>query len=173
MRWLLLVSLACVAVPRTAMADDCMPIAAVSALDMRVPDNGGGLDKLGHAYGASMMLLRPGSDAPVGFEASTLFLRGKDGERLYDLGLAVLVTYDFRHELAAPMAEFGLDLSASSLPRSNGGTDRGVMAGVHGGVGLHGLLGNDIYWRAMVGYHGAGIGALVGQVSLGYRIGGI
>ena len=39
------------------------------------------------------------------------------------------------------------------------------------GVGLHGLVGDGIYWRGMVGYHGAGIGAVVGQVSLGYRFG--
>ena len=148
-----------------------MPIAAVSALEMRTPDDHGGLDRLGTGVGASIMLLNPGDDAPIGFELSTLFVRGDEGERLYDLGLSVLVTYDFRHELAAPMAAFGLDMSASSLPRSDGGKDQGVMAGVHGGIGLHGLVGDGIYWRGMVGYHGAGIGAVVGQVSLGYRFG--
>ncbi|HTM22162.1 MAG TPA: hypothetical protein VL172_16695 [Kofleriaceae bacterium] len=171
MRWLLLVPLACAALPRAALADHPIPVAAVSALDMRAPGDDGGLDKLGTAVGASIMLLNLDEDVPIGFEAGTIFLRGVDGQRLYDLGLSVLVSYDFRHELAAPMAEFGLDLSASSLPRADGGKDRGVMAGVHGGVGLHGFFGNDIYWRGMVGYHGAGIGAVVGQVSLGYRFG--
>ncbi len=175
MRWLppaLALSLALAALPRAAAADcGCMPIAAVSALDMRTPANDGGLDRLGTGIGASIMLLNPGDDAPIGFELGTIFLRAPTGERLYDLGLSVLVTYDFRDEIAAPMATFGLDMAASSLPRSDGGRDQGVMAGVHGGVGLHGLVGNEIYWRGMIGYHGAGIGAIVGSLSLGYRFG--
>jgi len=158
--------------PRVADAGcGCMPIGAVSAMEMRTPSDDGGLDRLGSAVGASIMMLNPGDDAPIGFELGTMFLRGDQGERLYDLGLSVLVTYDFRDEIAAPMAEFGLDLAASSVPNAAGGKDRGVTAGVHGGVGIHGMVGDNLYWRGLVGYHGAGIGGVVGQLSLGYRFG--
>lgn len=173
MRWLLALPFLVVALPRPAAADcGCMPVAAVSALEMRTPDDHGGLDRLGTGVGASIMLLNLDDDAPIGFELSTLFVRGDEGERLYDLGLSVLVTYDLRNEVAVPMAAFGLDMSASSLPRSDGGKDQGVMAGVHGGIGLHGLIDRSLYWRGMVGYHGAGVGAVVGQLSLGYHFGG-
>ena len=66
----------------------------------------------------------------------------------------------------------GLDLSAVGLARAGGQTrEHGVSLGVHGVVGLHGFVGKRVYWRGAVGYLGAGVNGLTGQLMLGYVFG--
>jgi len=108
----------------------------------------------------------------MGFEASTLFMIGDDGTRLYDLGLSLIATFKARHAPAAPFLTFGLDLAGASLPDADGtGKDMGVTLGLHGAGGVHGFLADKVYWRAQVGYLAAGVHGLTGQVSLGYVFG--
>ena len=156
----------------TARAGGSVVVGALSATELETPDDRGDLEHFGSAVGASLLVLSTCGDCP-GLEASTLFLVEESGERVYDLGVSVIGTFRLDRKLAVPFVSFGLDLAATALPRGDlaGTKDRGVTLGVHGNVGLHGFLSREIYWRGQVGYLGAGIGALTGQLSIGYVFG--
>ena len=95
-------------------------------------------------------------------------MSGESGERLYDLGISFIATFKLEDELAVPFVAFGLDLAAAAVPQADGSKQSGVTAGVHGNLGLHGLLNDNLYWRGQVGYIGAGVGGVTAQLTLGY-----
>ena len=158
------------AAPGAAAAREAA-IGAVSTVDVRIPDARNRLAPFGTGVGLSLLYLSLGRDVPTGVEASTLFLVGDDGQRLYDLGISVVASLRLRDAAIAPFASFGLDLAAATVPRPGqpvGPGDRWVSLGVHANVGVHGFLSKCLYWRAQVGFLGAGVEGLLGQISLGY-----
>ncbi len=155
----------------SARAGGSVVVGSLSTTELQTPDDRGDLVHLGNAVGASLSMLSTCGDCP-GLEASTLFLFNDSGERIYDLGVSVIGSFRLKGRLAVPFVSFGLDLAATAIPRTDQpGKDRGVTLGVHGNLGLHGFLTKEIYWRGQVGYLGAGIGAITGQLSLGYVFG--
>lgn len=154
--------------PQLAQADDVVGAGGISATTLRTPGSDGGLDEFASGGGANLLVLFVDDDVISGFEASTLFLRGDDGRRLYDLGLSILAAPGVEEGGVAPYVKVGLDLAAASEPRMSGGHSRDIMAGVHGAIGVHGLMSDRWVWRAEVGYHGAGVGGLTGSLGLGY-----
>jgi hypothetical protein len=44
---------------------------------------------------------------------------------------------------------------------------------VHGAAGVHGFLSDKLYWRAELGFLGAGPGGVTGQLGLGYTFGAL
>jgi hypothetical protein len=172
MRPLLLSAIALVLATGTARADDFALVGGVSAIELRTRDADGKMGRFGEGFGASITMLCACDDATAGFEASTLFLIGDDDSRVYDLGISGILSFQVEDKIAVPFITFGLDMSAVGLTRE--GTparDHGVSLGVHGAAGLHGFVGERAYWRAAVGYLGAGVNGLTGQVTLGYAFG--
>lgn len=155
---------------RPAEAGGSAAIGAVSTIEVQTPGERGSLEHFGSGVGASILYLCSCDDLPTGFEASTSFVIGDAGQRLYDLGVSIMGSFPVKNELAVPFISLGLDLSAATIPDPDDPEHkaRGVTAGVHGNIGLHGFLGKDLYWRGQVGYLGAGVGGLTGQLSLGY-----
>jgi hypothetical protein len=153
----------------SAQADDTAAIGAITTTTLSTPDGDGGFDHYGTGGGASILYLFYDSDIVGGFEAGTLFITGEE-RRLYDLGLSMIVSPGMKDGSTVPFLRVGLDLAAVS--ESDGDARRRkVMAGVHGGLGLHGHLTGKLVWRAEVGYHGAGVGGITGQLGLGYIFG--
>ena len=156
----------------TARADAA--IGVVSSTEIRVPGNSGELERFGAGVGASILYLCGCDEFLGGFEGSTTFIIGANGERLYDLGVSVIGSFPLKKDtLAIPFVSFGLDLAAVTIPDPDDPESkaRGVSAGVHGNLGLHGYLSKSLYWRGQVGYLGAGVGGVTGQVALGYVFG--
>lgn len=144
-------------------------VGAVSAVDLGTPSGGGEMKRFGSGGALSLMYLCDEGDDELsgGFEGRTTFLRGREGERLYDLGLSILGSTSLRHGPGL-LLEVGLDLAATSIPEDSGHVARGVNAGLHGDVGVHGFAGDSFYYRGQVGYVGAGIGGVEGSVSIGW-----
>ncbi len=153
-----------------AEAGGASAIGAVSSLELQTPGEDGQLEHFGSGVGASVLYMCDCDDLPTGFEASTQFVFGDTGQRLYDLGISLVGSFPVKDEIAAPFISVGLDLSATTIPDPDRPDEkaRGVTAGVHGNIGLHGFLGKKVYWRGQVGYLGAGVGGLTGQLTLGY-----
>jgi len=153
-----------------AEAGGSTAIGAVSTLELQTPGDDGKLEHFGGGLGGSVLYLCSCDDLPTGFEASTAFLMGDDGKRLYDLGISLIGSFPMKNEIAVPFISLGLDLSATTIPDPSRPEhpQRGVTAGVHGNIGLHGFIGKRLYWRGQVGYLGAGVGGLTGGLSLGY-----
>ncbi len=147
-------------------------VGAVSSVDLHAPDNAGDMQRIGRGGGASLLWLCRCDDATVGIELSTLFLAGSQDERVYDLGFGTVLSFGLRDKpLAVPYITLGIDVSAVSVADAPGSRGHGVSMGVHGGGGLHGYLGDELYWRAQVGYLGAGIQGITGALTLGYVFG--
>ena len=149
----------------------CAGIAAASAVSFRVPSTSGGLTTFGHGGGLSLAWLDVGGEFPTGFEADAIFVSDQDGGRFFDLGLSIIGSAKISDNLAVPFASVGLDVSGVSLPTAMGDTEGGLALGVHGNVGLHGFLSDDIYWRGEVGYLGAALGGVKAQLSVGWVFG--
>jgi hypothetical protein len=157
-----------------ARADDDMFIGTVGAVRLDTP-GGGGLERFGSGESVTLAWLEDcGHGLCGGVEGSALFLRGpasSDGsrDRLDDLSIGVTGTPPgFRHRLV-PFLTVGFDLAAASIGEPDGTRDRGVEAGVHGAAGLHGMFADRIYLRGQVGYLGAGVGGVAGQIAIGAR----
>jgi len=174
MRHLLAAAILLVSAAGTARADDFSLIGGVSAIELQTRDDTGEMSRLGDGVGAAITMLCGCDDATAGFEASTFFLIGDDDSRVYDLGIGGILSFGIEDKIAVPFITLGLDLSAVGLTRDDPAAetrDHGVSLGVHGGAGLHGFLGKHLYWRGAVGYLGAGVNGLTGQLTLGYVFG--
>jgi hypothetical protein len=146
-------------------------VASASGVAFRVPSASGSLEQFGQGAGLALSWLDVGGEFPTGFEADAIFVTGDDGGRFYDLGLSIIGSGKIGKNLAVPFASVGLDLSGVSLPTSVGDNEGGIALGVHGNVGLHGFLTEDVYWRGQVGYLGAAIGGVKAQLSVGWVFG--
>lgn len=163
---------ACTFTPLAAHAGGIDAIATGSFVSLYSPDSQGGLDRYASGGGVSIIFLEPSEEVSIGGELQASFMSGADGRRLYNLGASFIVSYTIKDELAAPFMRLGLDLAAAAAEDIDQSRARGIMAGVHGAAGLHGYFGKDkLYWRAELGFLGAGPGGVQTQISLGYNFG--
>ncbi len=154
-------------------------IGLVSLEHLEVPAPRGGTTAFGTGAGLSLLYIELGENMPGGFEASTLFLGGPNGERLFDLGLSLIASAKLdEKKLITPYVKFGLDLASATIPPhvagDAGGKDKDdswVSLGVHGAVGVQGFVSDGVYWRVEGGWLGAGVGGLSGIVSFGWTFG--
>ncbi len=155
----------------TAHAGDVATIGTLSYTELRSPDGTGELVPYADGAGLSITFLEPDNEISLGGEVQAMFLAGDVDRRLYDLGLSFLVSYGLKGEAIVPYMRIGLDLAAVSAPDIDESRRRSIMGGVHGGAGLHGFMGKKLYWRAELGFLGAGPGGVTGRVGLGYTFG--
>jgi hypothetical protein len=156
----------------SARADDFDIVGGISSIQMHAPDNTGEMQFLARGGGATVSMLCECDGATMGWEGSALFLAGDDGERIYDLAISGLASFEVERKMVVPFITFGLDFAVASLPVDGSEqNEHGVSLGLHGGVGLHGFVGDKVYWRGTVGYLGAGVNGLTGQLMLGYVFG--
>ncbi len=156
----------------TAHADDFTVIGGISSTTLHAPDNTGELQTIATGGGATVTMLCACDEATFGWELNTLFLLGEDQARVYDLGLSGIASFGVEGKHAVPFITFGLDMSAVSLPvEGSDEKERGVSMGLHGGAGLHGFLGDKVYWRGTVGFLGAGANGLTTQLMVGWMFG--
>ncbi len=152
----------------SAQAGEFIPFGSVSGGALYSPDQNGELQKYASGMGVALAWIQPNSKFSPGFEVSTLFLGGPEDERVYDLGLSLIVSFAKIEKKVAPFMLVGLDITGVSAPDIDRDRQRTVMAGVHAGAGLHGMFGKNWYWRGQAGFLGAGPGGVTGQLSLGY-----
>ena len=117
------------------------------------------------------MILDPDDEVSMGGEAQVNFLHGEQGRRVYDLGLSFVIAYSLKKNPVAPYMRLGLDLVGTGDDQLDPERARRIMVGVHGAVGLHGFLSKKLYWRAEVGFLGAGPGGVHSQIGIGYSFG--
>ena len=151
-----------------AHADDTRWVAALSAADWRTPDGEGRLERFGTGNGLNLMVLIDADDTDEligGFELSAQGIRSDEGDRVYDLGLSIVGTLPVARASVVPFVALGLDMAAVSLEQDK---VQEVGLGVHGTLGVHGFVGRSLYVRAAAGYLGAGLGAVKGELAVGY-----
>lgn len=159
------------ALPGTAHAGREAAIGSISTTELRTSE-GGHLERFGNGLGVAISFMELDGDITAGFEGSTMFLMGEDGARLYNLAISAIAGFPVRDKAVAPFIIVGLDLAAAAEPHAErDASGRNVMAGVHGGLGLHGFMSDRVYWRGQVGFLGAAVGGVTGQLALGYVFG--
>lgn len=161
----------CTFIPLAAHAGDIDAVAAGSFVNLHSPGADGRLEHYASGGGLSLIVIDADEEVSLGGELQVNFLAGGD-RRIYDLGASFLISYGMKDELAVPFLRLGLDLSAASAADLDQERARTIMTGVHAAAGLHGFFARDkLYWRAEVGFLGAGPGGVTTQVSLGYNFG--
>lgn len=164
--------IACTFIPWVAHAGDVEAVATGSLVSLHSPGSDGELSTYASGGGLSIMFLEPDEEVSLGGELRATFLAGEDQRRVYDLGASFIISYGMKDEMAVPFMRLGLDLASASAGDIDQTRARGIMAGVHGAAGLHGFFAkNKLYWRAEVGFLGAGPGGVTTQFSLGYSFG--
>jgi hypothetical protein len=163
--WITLVVLAA-----PARAGDERWIATVSTARLAAPDaaEGGELESFGSGGALSITWLEHCRSGRLcgALDSSALFLRGDDGARLYDLSASIMGSFSLENPVA-PFLAVGLDLVSAAVPESGGAMTRGVGLGVHGNVGLHAWIGERFYARGQLGYLGAAVGGVKGELGIG------
>ena len=167
--WAVLVVL--VVTPRPARAGGEDFVATVSHARLAAPNADSDLVHFGSGGALSILWLEEcGTDHLCGgIESSALFLRGDGEARLYDLSAAITGSLSLQDNTLAPFLSVGLDLVSAAVPERDGAISRGVGVGVHGNLGLHAFLGERFYARTQLGYLGAAVGGIKGEVGIGYR----
>ena len=152
-------------VPRSAL------VMIGSALTARMPEGASRVADLGRGAALSLGWLQRRGDVPTGFAFRALFLGGRDS-RLYGLDLQLIASAKLKRNPIAPFIGIGLAFGAV---RFADGDDKHTAStnalGPAGSLGLHGFLGNQVYWRAEVGAVGAGGAVINGGLSLGWVVG--
>lgn len=157
--------------PGPARAGGMMTIGTISLTALHSPDDTGALQPYASGGGASIVWLEPDDEVALGAELGARFLSGESGRRVYDLGASFIISYRMKRKPAVPFMRLGLDLTGISAPDLDEERRRSVMTGVHGAAGVHGFLNRTLYWRAELGFLGAGPGGVTGGLSLGYTFG--
>lgn len=175
MRWAFagLAFAVCVGAASSAHAGGERWIASISSATVRAPGPTGELDHFGSGGALTLTWLERCRDERLcgALESSALFIAGEDGARLYDLSLSLIGSMPLNDDdPLAPYLGIGFDFAATTFPEPGGKTTRGVGLGVHGNIGLHALLGEKLYARGQVGYVGAGIGGVKGELAIGYSL---
>lgn len=158
-----------VVTPGIARAGGERFVGAVSTARLAAPGPDSNLVHFGSGGALSILWLedcRAGSLCGA-LESSALFLRGDGEARLYDLSAAITGSLSL-DDGVAPFLSVGLDLVSAAVPERDGTVTRGVGPGVHGNLGLHALLGERLYARGQLGYLGAAVGGVKGEVGIGY-----
>jgi hypothetical protein len=107
----------------------------------------------------------------LGIDVSAQLASGSDA-LVSDLGASFISSWLFDRRSAAPFLSMGLTMVGASVDDHAVGKrgelhTRGLAVGAHGNIGVHGFTG-DFYWRAQVGYLGAGVSGFRSQLCLGY-----
>lgn len=166
--WGLVVVLA--VTPALARAGEERFIGSVSTARMAAPGPGSNLVHFATGGALSILWLEDGAGSLCGgIDTRALFLRGDGDERLYDLSIGMTGSLPLDGEPVAPFLSVGLDLVSAAIAETDGAISRGVGLGVHGDLGLHALLGERFYARGQIGYLGAAVGGVKGEVGIGYR----
>ena len=164
--------LACTLTPSLATAGDIETVAAGGLVTLHSPGSDGGLERYATGGGLALMLIDADDDVSLGGSLQVNFLGGQDGRRIYDLGVSFIISYGLEDALATPYMRLGLDLAGASADDLDRDRARSIMTGVHGAAGLHGFFSDEkLYWRAELGFLGAGPGGVTTQLSLGYNFG--
>jgi hypothetical protein len=157
--------------PALAGAGDERFIAAVSTARVAAPGPDSNLIHFGTGGALSILWMEKcrGGGLCGGISSSALFLRGDGEERLYDLSAGLTGSLPLADDPVAPFLSVGLDLVSAAIAETDGSLSRGVGIGVHGDLGIHALLGERLYARGQIGYLGAAVGGVKGEVGIGYR----
>lgn len=156
--------------PALAHAGEERFIGAVTTARMAAPGPDSNLVHFASGGSLSILWLEDcrGGSLCGGIDTSALFLRGDGDERLYDLSVGLTGSLPLDQPVA-PFLAVGLDLVSAAIAERDGSMSRGVGFGVHGDLGLHALLGERFYARGQIGYLGAAVGGVKGEVGIGYR----
>ena len=163
--------LACTFLATPAEAGGVASVATGSFTHLHSPGSDGSLESYASGAGVSLMVIEPDDELSLGGELQATFLAGEGERRVYDLGVSFIVSYGMDDNIAVPFMRLGLDLTGATAADLDQERARGVMTGVHGGAGLHGFLTKELYWRAEVGFLGAGPGGVTSRFSIGYNFG--
>jgi hypothetical protein len=157
--------------PALARAGEERFIGSVSTARLAAPGPRSNLVHFGTGGALSILWLEDcrGGSLCGGIDTSALFLRGDGEERLYDLSVGLTGSLPLDNEPVAPFLAVGLDMVSAAIAEENGTLSRGVGLGVHGDLGLHALLGERFYARGQIGYVGAAVGGVKGEIGIGYR----
>jgi len=157
--------------PGLAQADDDSFVATVSTARLAAPGPDSNLVHFATGGALSILWLEDcGAGRLCGaLESSALFLRGDGEARLYDLSASITGSFSLVDNPVAPFVSVGLDLVSVRLPERDGDLTRGVGPGVHGNLGLQAILGERLFARGQIGYLGAAVGGVKGEVGIGYR----
>lgn len=164
--------LAVVAVtPRLARAGEEGFVAAVSTARLATPNADSDLVNFGSGGALSILWLEKCRAGRLcgALESSALFLRGDGEARLYDLSAAITGSLSLEDNPVAPFLSVGLDLVSAAVPERDDTVTRGVGIGVHGNLGVHAFIGERLYARGQIGYLGAAVGGVKGELGIGYR----
>jgi hypothetical protein len=157
--------------PALARAGDERFIAAVSTARVAAPGPDSNLVHFATGGALSILWMEQcrGGGLCGGITSSALFLRGDGDERLYDLSAGLTGSFSLADNPVAPFLSVGLDLVSAAIAETDGSTSRGVGVGVHGDLGIHALLGERFYARGQIGYLGAAVGGVKGEIGIGYQ----
>jgi hypothetical protein len=157
--------------PGVAEGNDEGFVATVSTARLAAPGPGSNLVHFGSGGALSLLWFEDcRQDHLCGaIDTSALFLRGDGEARLYDLSVGLTGSLSLEDNPVAPFLSVGLDLVSAAVPERDDTVSRGVGIGVHGNLGVHALLGERFYARGQLGYLGAAIGGVKGEVGVGYR----
>lgn len=157
--------------PAVAAGNDETFIGSLSTARLAAPGVDSNLVHFGSGGALTILWMEDCSSGHLcgGLESSGLFLRGDGEARLYDLSIAMTGSLSLADNPVAPFLSVGLDLVSAAVPERDGAVSRGVGLGVHGNLGVHAFLGERFYARGQIGYLGAAIGGVKGEVGLGYR----
>jgi hypothetical protein len=154
--------------PREQPRESTFAFAAASQLNVSGED---GFAPAGWGGTVGFGFIERDGDLPGGVDVAATFLTGKNVS-IYDLSIRVVATPKMNGRLLVPYVAFGLCAGASRVV-----TDRERMTGEHvdyglglgpsGSIGLHGFVGDSIYWRAGGGFLGAGVGAVTADLAIG------
>ncbi len=146
-------------------------IGSVSTARLAAPGPDSNLVHFGTGGALSILWLEDcrGDRLCGGIDTRALFLRGDGDQRVYDLSVGMTGSLPLDSAPVAPFLSVGLDMVSAAVAERDGTVTRGVGLGVHGDLGLHALLGERFYARGQIGYLGAAIGGVKGEVGIGYR----
>jgi hypothetical protein len=134
----------------------------------------GGFEVFGHGGSLSFGFLQRTGEFPTGFDVAAVFVRGPDAA-VYDLSMRVLGSPRIGKRKLLPFIAIGLAAGASRLvtaeDKAAGRTvEYGLSIGPSAALGLHGFLGEKVYWRGGAGFLGTGIGTYTADLGVGVVI---
>jgi len=144
-------------------------VVVASALTARMPAGTGRLADLGLGAAVSLGCLQRRGDLPSGVVVRGMAV-GSATTRVYSLDAQVIASARLDRHRIAPFVGLGLAFGSARFA-----SDKRVAAamalGPVGGLGLHGFVGDELYWRAELSAIGAGAAIITAGVSLGWGFG--
>ena len=142
-----------------------------SALTARMPEGAGTLSDLGRGAALTLGWVQRRADVPTGVMVRGMAV-GNDGTRIYSLDVQLIASARIGRRLVVPFVGIGLAFGSARFAATEKQMAGSTMAlGPVGGLGLHGFLGDAVYWRAELSAIGAGAAVVLGGVSLGWVFG--